>query len=198
MRRRPGPAADRADGRPRPASQRPAITVSVRHSLVFRLDGIRQRCGSAARFRDCRPKALFAFWLGPGWASDCRVQPGQTDEVDPFIAREARGYKAEGFSRQRVFISMTRNEESSLPGITSMPSTLSSCKEKINQNLNLLSSGHVSAVAPANHKICALLITRNVGPHFCFEYESLLSAYTMPFFRVYTMPFLGPLFRVLF
>ena len=34
----------------------------------------------------------------------------------------AYGYNAEGFSRERVFISMNRNEESSLPGITSMPS----------------------------------------------------------------------------
>ena len=46
--------------------------------------------------------------------------PGQTDAVDQFVAREANGYKAEGFSRQRVLISMNRNEESSLPGITSM------------------------------------------------------------------------------
>ena len=51
-----------------------------------------------------------------------RVQPGQTDAVDQFVGREETGYKAEGFSRQRVFISMNRNEESSLPGITSMPS----------------------------------------------------------------------------
>ena len=41
---------------------------------------------------------------------------------DRFVAREANDYKAEGFSRQRVFISMNRNKESSLPGITSMPS----------------------------------------------------------------------------
>ena len=31
-----------------------------------------------------------------------RVRLGQTDAVDQFVAREADGYKAEGFSRQRV------------------------------------------------------------------------------------------------
>ena len=64
-----------------------------------------------------RPSAaipLWAFRLGTGWASDCRVQPRQTDAVDQFVAREANGYKAEGFSRQRVFISMNRNEERQL------------------------------------------------------------------------------------
>ena len=35
---------------------------------------------------------------------------------------KANGYKAEGFSRQRVIISMNRNEESKLPVITSMQS----------------------------------------------------------------------------
>ena len=48
--------------------------------------------------------ALWAFRLRTGWASDCRVQPRQTDAVDQFVAREANGYKAEGFSRQRVYI----------------------------------------------------------------------------------------------
>ena len=37
-----------------------------------------------------------------GRDSDRRVQPRQTDAVDQFVAREANGYKAEGFSRQRV------------------------------------------------------------------------------------------------
>ena len=50
------------------------------------------------------------------------MQPRQTDAVDQFVAREANGYKAEGFSRQRVFISMNRSEESNLPGITSVRS----------------------------------------------------------------------------
>ena len=50
------------------------------------------------------------------------MQPRQTDAVDQFVAREANGYKAEGFSRQRVIISMNRNEESKLPVITSMQS----------------------------------------------------------------------------
>ena len=49
------------------------------------------------------------------------MQPRQTDAVDQFVAREANGYKADGFSRQRVFISMNRNQESSLPGVTSVP-----------------------------------------------------------------------------
>ena len=45
--------------------------------------------------------------LGPrtGRDSDCRVQPRQSHE---------------GFSRERVFISMNRHEETSLPGITSL------------------------------------------------------------------------------
>ena len=81
---------------------------------------------SSAQYTEYRPaisihqlsQALWAFRLGLGWASDCRVQPGQTDAVDPFVAREANGYKAEGFSRQRVFISMNHNEEWSLPCIT--------------------------------------------------------------------------------
>ena len=30
---------------------------------------------------------------------ECRAQPRQTDAVDQFVAREADGYKAEGFSR---------------------------------------------------------------------------------------------------
>ena len=36
-------------------------------------------------------EALWAFRLGTGWASDCRVQPGQTDAVDQLVAREANG-----------------------------------------------------------------------------------------------------------
>ena len=52
--------------------------------------------------------SLWAFRLGTGWASDCRVQPRQTDAVDQFVAREANGYKADGFSRNRN------------PGITSV------------------------------------------------------------------------------
>ena len=36
------------------------------------------------------------------------MQPRQTDAVDQFVAQEANGYEAEGFSRQRVFISMNR------------------------------------------------------------------------------------------
>ena len=58
----------------------------------------------------------------PGRSGHCRVQPRQADAVDQFVAREANGYKADGFSRQRVFISMNRSEESSLHGITSVPS----------------------------------------------------------------------------
>ena len=49
------------------------------------------------------------------------MQPRQTDAVDKFVAREANGYKAEVFSRQRDFILMNRNQESSLPGVTSVP-----------------------------------------------------------------------------
>ena len=64
---------------------------------------------------------LWAFRLGIGWDSDCRVQPRQTDAVDQYVAREANGYKAEGISRQRVVISMNRNEEWSLPGETRAP-----------------------------------------------------------------------------
>ena len=52
---------------------------------------------------------------GPGLGAS-----GAADAVDQFIAREANGYKAEGFSRQKVFILTIRNEESSLPGITSV------------------------------------------------------------------------------
>ena len=48
------------------------------------------------------------------------MQPGQTDAVDPFVAREANGCEAEGFLRQSVFISMNRNEESSLGGPASL------------------------------------------------------------------------------
>ena len=71
----------------------------------------------------CWAGPLWAFRRGKGWASDCRVQPRQSDAVDQFVAREANGYKAEGFSRDsESFISMNRNKESSLPGITSMPS----------------------------------------------------------------------------
>ena len=68
--------------------------------------------------------ALWAFRLGEGRDSERGVQPRQTDAVDQSVPREANGYKAEGFSRQpeRVSISMNRNEESSLLGITSMPS----------------------------------------------------------------------------
>ena len=48
------------------------------------------------------------------------MQPRQTNAVDQFVAREANGYKAEGFSRDRVFISIKSNQESSLPGVTSV------------------------------------------------------------------------------
>ena len=46
------------------------------------------------------------------------MQPRQNDAVDQFVAREANGYRAEGFSRQRVssFISMNHREEASLSG----------------------------------------------------------------------------------
>ena len=66
--------------------------------------------------------ALWAFRLGTDRDSDCRMQPRQTDAVDQFVTREANGCNAEGFSRQRDFISMNRSEESSLPGLTSVPS----------------------------------------------------------------------------
>ena len=45
---------------------------------------------------------LWAFRLRAGRDSDCRVQPRQTDAVDQFVAREANGYKAEGFTRDRA------------------------------------------------------------------------------------------------
>ena len=47
------------------------------------------------------------------------MQPRQTEAVDQLVAREANGYKAEGFSgsRQRVFMSMNHSEEASLSGI---------------------------------------------------------------------------------
>ena len=52
-----------------------------------------------------RLASVMAFRLGAGWASDCRVQPRQTDAVDPrrFVTRGANGCKAEGFSRDREF-----------------------------------------------------------------------------------------------
>ena len=51
----------------------------------------------------CADNALWAFRLGTGRDSDCRVQPRQTDAVDQFVAREANGYKAEA-SRDREFL----------------------------------------------------------------------------------------------
>ena len=39
------------------------------------------------------------------------MQPGQTDAVDQFVAREANGYKAEGFSRQRVYVNRVLREK---------------------------------------------------------------------------------------
>ena len=48
------------------------------------------------------------------------MQSRQTDAVDQFVAREANGYKAVGFSRQRVNIN--ESQESNLPGTTSVPS----------------------------------------------------------------------------
>ena len=48
--------------------------------------------------------ALWAFRLWAGRDSERRVQHRQTDAVDQFVTREADGYKAEGFSRQIVFI----------------------------------------------------------------------------------------------
>ena len=60
---------------------------------------------------------------GPGLgASGTDGQPRQTDAVDQFVAREANGYKAEGFSRQRVFMSMNHSEEASLSGTAPVPS----------------------------------------------------------------------------
>ena len=53
------------------------------------------------------------------------MQPRQTDAVDQFVASEADGDKAEASRyRESRFLSMNRNasEESSLPGITSVPS----------------------------------------------------------------------------
>ena len=50
----------------------------------------------------CRQQNSSPIRLGTaGRDSDCRVQPRQTDVVDQLVAREANGYKAEGFSRQR-------------------------------------------------------------------------------------------------
>ena len=62
--------------------------------------------------------------LSPRHSQQPRRQlgPQVVRAVDQFVAREANGYNAEGFSRQRVFISMNRNKESSIPGITSVPS----------------------------------------------------------------------------
>ena len=56
------------------------------------------------------------------------MQPRQTDTVNQFHAREADGYKAKGFTETESFMSMNRNEESTLPGITSVSAEhLSSC-----------------------------------------------------------------------
>ena len=67
-----------------------------------------------------RPTSVVVMGLpargGPGQR---RVQPRQTDAVDQFVAREANGYKAEGFSRQS-FMSMNHSEEASLSG-TAVP-----------------------------------------------------------------------------
>ena len=62
--------------------------------------------------------------LSPRHSQQPRRQlgPQVVRAVHQFVAREANGYNAEGFSRQRIFISMNRHEESSLPGIISVPS----------------------------------------------------------------------------
>ena len=60
-------------------------------------------------------RPLWAFRLGTGRDSDCRVQPRQTDAVYQFVAREANGCKAEGFSGEtESFTSMSHSEEASL------------------------------------------------------------------------------------
>ena len=57
---------------------------------------------------------------GPGLGASGAAQTNRC--CDQFVAREANGYKAEGFSRQRVFMSMNHSEEASLSGTASVPS----------------------------------------------------------------------------
>ena len=59
-------------------------------------------CVDAVQQLGSEVRAHGACVMRAGRDSERRVQPRQTDSVDQFVAREARGYKAEGFSRQRV------------------------------------------------------------------------------------------------
>ena len=59
---------------------------------------------------------------GPGLGSvGCGPDKPMHESVDQLVAREADGYKADRFSRQRVFMSMNRNEGSGLPGTAPVP-----------------------------------------------------------------------------
>ena len=77
--------------------------------------------GANGPFRGRKGRA-FVMARGPsgsGRAGTRSVGATRADAVDPFVAREANGYKAEGFSRLRDFfpIMMNSNEELSASAI---------------------------------------------------------------------------------